>query len=96
MDFWEWHLGLKNHIGQLIEDLKSWTLLPGAGNHYKYIVRDENGNQIPFLPNLFVSDDKELNPEEDIPDDFYSTEYFTKKAIEFIDSTPENKPFLDY
>lgn len=91
----KWHLGLKKPYWPINRGFeKSWTLLPGAGNHYKYIVRDENGNQIPFLPNLFVSDDKELNPEEDIPDDFYSTEYFTKKAIEFIDSTPENKPFF--
>ena len=49
---------------------KSFTLLPGAGNHYKYITRDSQGNQI-LLPAIYVEDDKELlQPEIELPDDF--------------------------
>ena len=33
---------------------KSFTLLPGAGNHYKYITRDSQGNQIPFYQQFML------------------------------------------
>ncbi|CAX42760.1 arylsulfatase, putative [Candida dubliniensis CD36] len=93
----KWHLGLKKPYWPNKRGFnKSFTLLPGAGNHYKYITRDEKGDQIPFLPAIYVEDDKELlNPEIELPDDFYSTNYFTDKAIEFIKQSPiENKPFF--
>ncbi|EMG46149.1 atsA Arylsulfatase [Candida maltosa Xu316] len=91
----KWHLGLKEPYWPVKRGFeKSWTLLPGAGNHFKYITRDENGNQIPFLPSFYVEDDRELNPEEALPEDYYSTNFFTDKAIEFIDSTPADKPFF--
>ncbi|CAK9438021.1 uncharacterized protein LODBEIA_P23770 [Lodderomyces beijingensis] len=92
----KWHLGLKKPYWPNKRGFeKSWCLLPGAGNHFKYILRDESGQQIPFLPNLFAEDDNELEPET-LPEDFYSTTYFTDKAIEFIDSTPEDKPFFGF
>ena len=48
-----------------------------------------------LLPAIYVEDDKELlQPEIELPDDFYSTNYFTDKAIEFIKETPEGKPFF--
>ena len=93
----KWHLGLKEPYWPIKRGFKrSWTLLPGAGNHYKYITSDETGEQAPFLPNYYVADDKELNPEKDLPDDFYSTTNFTDKAIEFIDETPEDEPFFGF
>ena len=50
---------------------------------------------IKSLPAIYVEDDKELlQPEIELPDDFYSTNYFTDKAIEFIKETPEGKPFF--
>lgn len=92
----KWHLGLKKPYWPNKRGFnKSFTLLPGAGNHYKYITRDSQGNQIPFLPAIYVEDDKELlQPEIELPDDFYSTNYFTDKAIEFIKETPQGKPFF--
>ncbi|KAI3405612.1 hypothetical protein KGF56_001630 [Candida oxycetoniae] len=91
----KWHLGLKRPYWPIRRGFaRSWCLLPGAGNHFKYVVKDSNGNQIPFLPNLYVEDDKQLNADEDLPDDFYSTVTFTDKAIEFIDSTPKEQPFF--
>ena len=93
----KWHLGLKKPYWPNKRGFeKSWVLLPGAGNHYKYIVRDENGEQAPFLPNFFVEDDTELTPETDLPDDYYSTTYFTDKAIQFIDETPKETPFFGF
>ncbi|KAI5960456.1 uncharacterized protein KGF55_004749 [Candida pseudojiufengensis] len=93
----KWHLGLKKPYWPINRGFeKSWCLLPGAGNHYKYITRDpKTGEQIPFLPNLFVEDDKQLEPES-LPEDFYSTIHYTNKAIEFIDETPKDKPFFGF
>ncbi|CAI5760135.1 unnamed protein product [Candida verbasci] len=92
----KWHLGLKSEYWPVNRGFeKSWTLLPGAGNHYKRIIRDPiTKKQIPFLPALYAENDLELNPEEDLPEDFYSTTTFANKAIEFIDETPKDKPFF--
>lgn len=70
-------------------------MLPGAGNHYKYITRDETGEQAPFMPSLYVDGDRLLDPERELPDDFYSTVNYTDKAIQFIDEKPKDEPFLD-
>lgn len=69
-------------------------MLPGAGNHYKYITRDETGEQAPFMPSLYVDGDRLLDPERELPDDFYSTVNYTDKAIQFIDEKPKDEPFL--
>lgn len=92
----KWHLGLTHeHWPDKRGFEKSFVLLPGAGNHYKYFPKDENGKFINFLPPLFEEDGVELDPETDIPDDFYSTDYFTDKFIDYL--KPENrgdKPFF--
>ncbi|RCK57311.1 Arylsulfatase [Candida viswanathii] len=91
----KWHLGLKKPYWPHLRGFtKSWALLPGGSNHFKYVVRDENGEIVPFLPFLLAQDDKELDPDNDLPEDFYSTTYFTDRALEFIDGTPEDKPFF--
>lgn len=74
---------------------KSFTLLPGAGNHYKYFPKDENGNSLKFLPPLYCEDDCQLDPDDAIPEDFYSTDYFTTKGIEFLDEKfRKGRPFF--
>lgn len=93
----KWHLGLLPEFWPVRRGFeKSFTLLPGAGNHYKYIPRDENGDQLKFCPALYVEDDRKLDPEAELPDDFYSTNYFTDKAIQFLDNKEERqgRPFF--
>ena len=92
----KWHLGLfKEHwpINRGFDD--SWTLLPGAGNHYKYVFRDENGEIPKFLPPYYVDGDHELDPDTELPDDFYLTTYFTDKALEFL-KKPRDGPFFGF
>ncbi|KAK6455700.1 uncharacterized protein RJT20DRAFT_119696 [Scheffersomyces xylosifermentans] len=91
----KWHLGLLPEYWPVKRGFeKSFTLLPGAGNHFKYITKDENGEYVKFLPPLFAEDDKRF-PGEDLPEDFYSTDYFTNKGIEYIDhETRAGRPFF--
>lgn len=81
----KWHLGLeKGHwpVDRGFE--KSFALLPGAGMHYKYFPGQEpGGKQIGFMPPLYVEDDKRIPP-GDLPDDFYSTDLFTDKFLEYL------------
>lgn len=42
-----------------------------------------------------IDDNRELEWDE-VPDDYYNTTTWTDKAIEFIESTPENQPFFLY
>ncbi|ODV84879.1 hypothetical protein CANARDRAFT_8016 [[Candida] arabinofermentans NRRL YB-2248] len=93
----KWHLGLAK--GQWPIDRgfeKSFTLLPGAGNHYKYFPKEEDGKTpISFMNPVYVENDKLLNEDTDLPADFYSTDYFTDKALEFLDSSDrKGRPFF--
>ncbi|ABN68605.1 Arylsulfatase (AS) (Aryl-sulfate sulphohydrolase) [Scheffersomyces stipitis CBS 6054] len=92
----KWHLGLLPEYWPSKRGFeKSFTLLPGAGNHYKYITKDENGEFVKFLPPLFAEDDRSVDAEKELPEDFYSTDYFTDKGIEFITSESRNgRPFF--
>ncbi|CAH2354250.1 hypothetical protein CLIB1423_15S01948 [[Candida] railenensis] len=81
----KWHLGLLPEYWPIKRGFeKSFTLLPGAGNHFKYIPRDENGEELKFSPWLYVEDDRKIDADKEFPEDFYSTDYYTDKGIEFI------------
>lgn len=92
----KWHLGLLPEYWPLARGFqKAFTLLPGAGNHYKYIPKDENGEGLKFLPWLYAEDDRQVDVEKEIPDDFYLLTYFTSKGLEYLDH-PDRKgrPFF--
>ncbi|KAK6201125.1 uncharacterized protein RJT21DRAFT_31851 [Scheffersomyces amazonensis] len=92
----KWHLGLLPDYWPIKRGFeKSFTLLPGAGNHYKRIIKDENGEEIKFLPNIYEKDGQSVDAEKELPQDFYSTNYFTDKALEFINHPQrDDRPFL--
>lgn len=93
----KWHLGLEPDSWPVKRGFeKAWTLLPGAGNHFKYIPRDENGGQMNFTPWLYADNDREVDCDKEIPEDFYSTNYFTDKGIEFLtdDVQRQGRPFF--
>lgn len=92
----KWHLGLTEEYWPIKRGFeKSFTLLPGAGNHYKYFPRDENGETLKFLPPLYCEDDRKLDVDEEIPEDFYSTDYFTDRGLGFLDEKyRKGRPFF--
>lgn len=92
----KWHLGLSpEHWPTKRGFHKSFTLLPGAGNHYKYFPKDEQNQYLNFLSPIYEENGTRLDPAVDIPDNYYSTDYFTNKFIEFLNSEErEDKPFF--
>ncbi|SCU82344.1 LAFA_0C10638g1_1 [Lachancea sp. 'fantastica'] len=88
----KWHLGLDEpHWPDKRGFEKSFTLLPGAGNHYKFDIEEKN-----FMPFIYQENGRRLDVEKDLPEDFYSTEYFTDKFLEYLDDNEQRdeRPFL--
>lgn len=92
----KWHLGLLPEYWPVNKGFeRSYTLLPGAGNHYKYIVKTEDGEDSKFLPSLYAEDDRKVDAEKELPEDFYSTTFFTDNGIKFInDEKRKGRPFF--
>ncbi|KAF2153222.1 arylsulfatase [Myriangium duriaei CBS 260.36] len=99
----KWHLGLAK--GQWPVDRgfdRSYSLLPGAANHYGYEPQLRPGDKLPKLlheTNVFyVEDNQKIEPHELGPD-FYSTDAFASKMVSFLsERTSEDKesPFFAY
>ncbi|SCW03853.1 LAFE_0H00474g1_1 [Lachancea fermentati] len=87
----KWHLGLDEPYWPDKRGFeKSFTLLPGAGNHYKYKFDEKT-----FMPSIFQENGRRIDAESELPDDFYSTEYYTTKFLEYLKDEDRNgRPFL--
>ncbi|KAE8230480.1 hypothetical protein CF326_g4522 [Tilletia indica] len=87
----KWHLGLTPQTSPHARSFhRSWTLLPGAGNHYNYTPpppppKDGDKAKIQFMPPLYMEDDRVLDPERDLPSPFYSSDVFVDKWLEYYD-----------
>jgi arylsulfatase len=85
----KWHLGMATDQGPDVRGFEqSFTMLPGAGGHYS----DRGLNpQLPKIPY------RENGKPVQLPDNFYSTEYYTDKVIEYIDRVQSSdQPFFGY
>lgn len=88
----KWHLGLDEPYWPDKRGFEqSFGLLPGAGFHFKH-----NLDSKLFMPWLYQENGKKLDPHKDIPDDFYSSEYYSSKFIEYLDDKEKRKgrPFF--
>ena len=83
----KWHLGLDaEHSPRAVGFSRSFNLLDGAGNHF-------NGNGYREGGSTYRADGEIV----DYPDGRYSTEFYTDKLIEFIDSNKDDgQPFFAY
>ncbi|MDH3989991.1 MAG: arylsulfatase [Gammaproteobacteria bacterium] len=86
----KWHLGMHpEHWPNTRGFEDSFAMLPGAGNHFS----DKGWNpRLPVIP--YVENGKPA----DLPDDFYSTRFYTDKAIEFLSRArhESGRPFFGY
>ncbi|KAF9640848.1 putative arylsulfatase protein [Lasiodiplodia theobromae] len=100
----KWHLGMKKeHSPQARGFKRSFALLPGAANHYGYEPQYEDPiNQPgPFFDSvtraLHIEDSEYA---EQLPSDFYSSDYYATKLISYLSSerTADEKaqPFFAY
>ena len=80
----KWHLGMKP--GQWPVDrgfLRSFAILAGMDSHF-------GENRIPPIRRVLDGD------KADVPEDFYSTDYYTDRLIEFIGERADGQPFFAY
>lgn len=99
----KWHLGLAPDRWPVKRGFdRSYSLLPGAANHYGYEPQIEEGDNRPQMfqrtPAYYVEDDKVIAPSE-LGKDFYSTDRFGDKMIEYLQDHKEKhveEPFFAY
>lgn len=99
----KWHLGLQRPRWPIDRGFdRSFSLLPGAANHYGYEPQLRGDDKRPKLlaeTNVFyVEDERHIEP-EDLGEDFYSTDAFADKLLQYLDErTPEDRqsPFFAY
>ncbi|WP_019528996.1 arylsulfatase [Dasania marina] len=83
----KWHLGKQAEHSPAARGFdKSYALLNGGGGHFDDLGLFEGGAQ-------YREDGKLVK----LPEDFYSTQFFTEKLMQYIDSgKQQNKPFFAY
>ena len=87
----KWHLGNVNKetwpSGRGFDD--SFALLNGGASHW------DSSPLLPSKPSYFVDNNKLVKA---LPDDFYSSDYFTDKIISYVETNVKttNKPFFAF
>ncbi|KAK0521438.1 hypothetical protein OC835_006885 [Tilletia horrida] len=85
----KWHLGLTRDTSPHARGFhRSWSLLPGAGNHYNYTPPPgpppaDGKPRFQFIPPLYMEDDAVLDPDKDLPKPFYSSDVFVDQWLRF-------------
>ncbi|WBW71654.1 arylsulfatase [Schizosaccharomyces osmophilus] len=102
----KWHLGLTKETSPSARGFeKVFSLLPGAGHHFKdYKPSDENYKESSdelkkLLPPLYMSGSEFVDADKELPEDFYSSDYFASKLINYLDEhyrKDKDKPFFAY
>ncbi len=87
----KWHLGLTPETNAQARGFDhSFTLLQGFDLHFK---RTPTG----YNRNATYTEDGQVIPLSSLPDNFFSTNYYTDKLIEYLDSGKNSgKPFFAY
>ena len=85
----KWHLGYQENNSPMARGFdQSYALLSGGAGHFNNMLPILGSNKAPYRENASIL--------ESLPDDFYSTEFYTDKMIEYIDSNRDEKPFFAY
>ncbi|WP_180114996.1 arylsulfatase [Acinetobacter sp. YH12140] len=95
----KWHLGLTPERFPARRGFeRSFTLLPGAANHYAFeadIPEEEVPGLLKVTRGLYAENDEYITS---IPEDFYSSDYFTERLLGYLqdDSQRQGRPFFAY
>ncbi|MEE9180900.1 MAG: sulfatase-like hydrolase/transferase, partial [Vicinamibacteria bacterium] len=86
----KWHLGMEEHQGPHRRGFqRSFALLPGGASHFSDAERLTEMN----APAPYREDGREVR----LPEDFYSSDFYTDKLIEYIEADlDEGQPFFAY
>ncbi|CAL5869146.1 uncharacterized protein PFLUO_LOCUS3374 [Penicillium psychrofluorescens] len=106
----KWHLGLKPERAPHVRGFnRSFAMLPGSSNHFNYRPEGEVKNGTPqFLDTSLIclhNEDGKYVDLEDLPKDFYSSNAYGDKIVEYMDEWHQEqiqkdesseKPFFAY
>ena len=77
----KWHLGMTEESSPAARGFeKSFTLLPGGAGHL---------DALPFVGPGEARYREDMNMVESLPEDFYSSRFYARKLIDYIDSSKE-------
>ncbi len=84
----KWDLGLEGEYRVVESGFdRSYALLEGGASHFaEYFWRDS----------LYYEDEGRRLTLNDLPDDFYSTEFYTTRMIEYLESADGDRPWFAY
>ncbi|WP_445115200.1 arylsulfatase [Acinetobacter sp. WZC-1] len=87
----KWHLGLTRETNAHARGFDhSFTLLQGLDLHYKH-------GPAEYQRNATYTEDGEKVPVSSLPDDFFSTDYYTDKLLQYLENDKNSgKPFFAY
>ena len=88
----KWHLGYDPSANPAARGFeRSFTLVGGGHNHFG-ADRNSKGPAIPNAGLRYTLDGKTLQ----IPDNFYSSDYFTDQFLNFLPDASDKRPFFGY
>jgi arylsulfatase A-like enzyme len=67
-----------------------------GGNHYRVVLQDGGGGNAVFKNTYDVGKDEPFKTLEELPENFYSSDYYADKLVEFLSEKPNDKPFFAY
>lgn len=90
----KWHLGLTRETSPWARGFtRSFSLLPGAANHFGTSPDTRDDPPQPKLKTIYVEDDRPV----EVPADFYSSDGFTDKLLQYLgERTDKTQPFFAY
>ncbi|MEK1904802.1 MAG: arylsulfatase [Pseudomonas sp.] len=92
----KWHLGLTAELAPHARGFeRSFSLLPGAANHYGFEppYDESTPGVLKSTPALYIEDDKFV---ENLPEDFYSSDAFGDKLLQYLKERDQSRPFFAY
>lgn len=92
----KWHLGLTVEQSPHARGFeRSFALLPAAGNHYGYEppLTDSTPGLLRSTRGSYIEDDLFI---DELPADFYSSDAFADKLLQYLDERDRSRPFFAY
>ena len=92
----KWHLGLTAELAPHARGFeRSFSLLPGAANHYGFepTYDDSTPGLLKVTPALYIEDDTFV---DELPKDFYSSDAFGDKLLQYLKQRDQSRPFFAY
>ncbi|MGY5328684.1 arylsulfatase [Pseudomonas protegens] len=92
----KWHLGLTAERAPHARGFeRSFSLLPGAANHYGFepTYDEHTPGLLKSTPALYIEDDRFI---DELPADFYSSDAFGDKLLQYLKERDQSRPFFAY